>query len=114
MQVEKLAATRFEVTRKFADAVFADTDILSRKTRVAPQIKNGKPSGFTIYDIQPEAPAAKLGFLDGDIVLDVDGHKIASISDVIDARSELEGASSLVVHIERRGMPVTLSYSVTP
>ncbi len=113
-QIKKLAPTRYEVTRKFADAVFADTDILSRKATVAPRIKNGRPAGFTIYDIQPEAPAAKLGFLDGDVVLDVDGHRIDSIEQVIDARSELESATALVVHIERKGKPVTLSYSVAP
>lgn len=113
-QIKKLTATRYEVTRAFADAVFADTDILSRKATVTPRIKNNRPQGFTIYEIKPDAPAAKLGFLDGDIVIDVDGHAIDTLEQVIDARTELESASALSVHIERRGKPVVLQYSVTP
>jgi S1-C subfamily serine protease len=113
-QIKKLAATRFEVTRAFADAIFADTDILQRKATVSANVKNGKPSGFAIYDIQPDAPAARLGFVDGDIVLDVDGHRIDTIDQVIDARADLEHATSLAVHIERKGKPVTLTYQIRP
>lgn len=113
-QIKKLGATRFEVSRAFADAVFADTDILSRKASVSPNIRNGAPHGFTIYDLKPDAPAAKLGLLDGDIVLDIDGHRIDTLDQVIDARSELEAASALVVHVERKGKPVTLAYTVVP
>jgi S1-C subfamily serine protease len=110
--VKKLAPTRFEVTRVFADAIKADTDILARKLSTTPVIKNGKPHGFTLYDIKPDAPAAILGFLDGDVVLDVDGNRIDSYSDVRDATTQLEHVASLVVHIERKGKPVTLTYVI--
>ncbi len=113
-QIKKLSATRYEVTRVFADAISNDTDILSRKVTVAPRIKNNKPQGFTIYDIQPDSPAARLGFVDGDIVLDVDGRAIDTLDEQVDARTELESASTLVVHLERKGKPVTLTYVVAP
>ncbi len=113
-QVKKLSATRYEVTRVFADAISNDTDILSRKVTVAPRIKNNKPQGFTIYDIQPDSPAAKLGFVDGDIVIDVDGRTIDTLDEQVDTRTELESATKLDVHIERKGKPVTLTYVVAP
>jgi S1-C subfamily serine protease len=113
-QIKKLSATRYEVTRVFADAISNDTDILSRKVTITPRIKNNKPQGFTIYDIQPDSPAAKLGFLDGDIVIDVDGREIDTLDEQVDARTELESATKLDVHIERKGKPVTLTYLVAP
>jgi membrane-associated protease RseP (regulator of RpoE activity) len=113
-QIKKVSTTRYEVTKTFAEAVWNDGDILQRKVTVSPNIKNGKPNGFAIYEIHPDAPAAKLGFLDGDIVLDVDGHPIDTTDQASDARSELESATSLVVHIERKGKPVTLSYVIKP
>lgn len=113
-QIKRLTPTRYEVTRVFADAIQADNDILARKATVTPRIKNNRPQGFTIYDIKPDAPAAKLGFVDGDIILDVDGHAIDTVEQVIDARTELENASTVSVHIERKGKPVTLTYLVGP
>jgi len=112
--IRRLSATRYEVTRKFADAVFSDTDILARKATVAPRIKSASPFGYTIYEIQPDAPAAKLGLVDGDVVVDVDGHRIDTSDQVSDAKTELESASSLVVHVERNGKLVTLTYVVAP
>jgi hypothetical protein len=110
--VKKLAPTRFEVTRAFADAIKADTDILRRKLQATPNLKGGKRHGFALFDIKPDAPATILGFLDGDIVLDVDGHRIDSYSDVRQATEQLEHVASLAVHIERKGKPVTLTYVI--
>jgi S1-C subfamily serine protease len=113
-QIKKLSATKYEVPKKFADAIFADTDLLVRKLSTSPHVKNGGQHGFTVYDIGPEAPMAKLGLLDGDVVLDVDGHRIDSFENVIDATRELEHATTLVVHLLRKGKPLTLTYVVTP
>jgi S1-C subfamily serine protease len=110
--IKKLTPTRFEVTRAFADAIKGNTDLLARKLKATPHIKNGIRHGFTVFDIKPDAPAAALGLVDGDIVLDVDGNRIDSYSDVRQATEQLEHVASLVVHIERKGKPVTLTYVI--
>ncbi|MBA2543936.1 MAG: PDZ domain-containing protein [Deltaproteobacteria bacterium] len=113
-QIKKLTGTRYEVPKTLADAVFADTDILTRKLSSTPHVINGAQHGYTVYDINPDAPMARLGLLDGDVVLDIDGHRIDSFENVIDATRELEHATTLVVHLLRKGKPVTLTYVVTP
>lgn len=111
-QITRRSATRFEVTQAFATAIAADHDILTRKLSTSPRIVNGKPNGFAVYDVKPDAPAARLGILDNDIVLDFDGHPIDTFENVIDAWRVLEHATRLEVHILRKGKPVTLSYVV--
>lgn len=110
--IKKLSPTKYEVTQAFAAAVAADHDILTRKINTTPHLTNGKPNGFAVYDVHPESPAAKLGILDGDIVLDFDGHPINNLSEVIDASHALEHATSMSIHLLRKGKPVTLSYTV--
>ncbi len=110
--VKRLSATKFEITRAFADAVAADRDVLVRKIETSPYVKNGKAHGFNVYNINKDSPAAALGILDGDIVVDFDGHSIDNFSDVIDTAQELVGVVSLTVHVERKGKPLMLTYTV--
>jgi hypothetical protein len=112
MGIKQLTPTRFEVTQAFASAISADHGLLTRKLSASPRIVNGRPSGFAVYDVHASSPAAKLGILDGDIVLDFDGHPIDTFENVIDAAQALEHATSLAVHILRKGKPVTLSYVI--
>lgn len=111
-QLKRLSATRFEITQAFATAIAADHDILTKKLSTSPRIVNGKPNGFTVYDLKPDAPAARLGIVDGDIVVDFGGYPIDTFSNVIDAWRALEHASRLEVHVLRKGKPVTLTYVV--
>jgi hypothetical protein len=110
--IKQLTPTKFEVTRAFADAVLADHWILARKLDASPSVKNGREHGFTVYNLQPDAPAAALGIANGDLVLDIDGRSFDNLGEIIDLLGDLQGASSVVVHLERKGKPMAVTYVV--
>ena len=55
---------------------------------------------------------AKLGLSNGDTIQKVNGFELTSADKALEVYSSLRDAKSLMVSIERRGKPVTLTYTI--
>lgn len=56
-----------------------------------------------VVDMKPDTPAAKFGLKKGDVLLDINGNKVASIQDLVDAAYYLTAGEEARIQIVRDG-----------
>lgn len=106
------AADRCELDRALFDRIFADTDGLSRSVRIVPKIENGAAIGFQLFGIRPDGVVGLLGFLNGDVVTQVNGIAIGSPDKALAAYSTLRAADEIVVEGRRRDAALRITIVV--
>ena len=101
-----------EVPSTTVDQVLANPMAMARGARIVPSVKNGHPHGFKLYAIRPSSVCAALHFQNGDTILTLNGEDIGDASRAMDAYTKLRSAKRLVIGIERRGQPATLTIDI--
>jgi|GEM_PF-1894427 len=101
-----------EVPATTVDQVLANPMAVARGARVVPSMKDGHPHGFKLYAIRPTSMYAALHFQNGDTILTVNGEDIGDASSAMDAYTKLRSAKRLVIGMERRGQPITLTIDI--
>ncbi len=61
-----------------------------------------------IEGTSPGSPAAKAGFLPGDVIVEMDGRKITNIYDLTDALNDGTPGKEITIRVMRGGQPVIL------
>lgn len=111
-QIKRVSATRYEIPRALVDIVQDDLFVATRKLEAVAVVAKNTVRGVRIYNLKPDAPAAAVGLENDDLILDVDGHAIATISDAVRALRAIAGASQVTLHVERNGKPLAFTYVV--
>ncbi len=79
---------------------------------LAKEFKLKEPAGALVGDVVPNAPAAKAGFKDGDVVLDFNHHKVTDSRQLKLTVAETKPGSTVPVTIWREGSTKTLDVTV--
>ena len=66
-------------------------------------------TGLLVVTVEPDGPAARAGFLQGDTVVSLDGNPIRQLDDLFNAVRGLEVGSTHAVRVIRAGEPKDLS-----
>ena len=111
--IRKLDDTHFEIKRPLLDAILANPMAVAKGARVVPSVKDGKPNGFKLYAIRPSSVYARLGFINSDTLVRINGDDLTSADKALEIYTKVRDAKQLVVEIVRRGTPVTLTITVT-
>jgi general secretion pathway protein C len=111
--VRRIDGTHVTIARALVDKVLLDPNVIARSTRIVRAMKDGKPVGFTFYAIRPSSVVAKLGFDNGDTLRSINGISLDDADKALEVYSKLREATQLVVAIERRGKPLTLTITLT-
>jgi S1-C subfamily serine protease len=112
-KIKMLNDTTYELPRSLVDAVLDHPMAVARAARIVPAaMKDGQPAGFKIYAIRPRSVFAALGFLNGDTLIAIDGIDLTTPDKALGWYEKLRTATELTVQIERRQVPVTLSYKI--
>jgi S1-C subfamily serine protease len=111
-KIKKLTGNRFEVPKAIVDTLDTDPWLMSRKAETVPVVANGAVQGVRVYKLETDSLLAALGFLDDDIILDVDGHPVASLEEALSTAHELAGATTVPVHVQRKGKKLTHTYVI--
>jgi general secretion pathway protein C len=82
----------------------------------APRQSGGGVSGITVAPAGDQAAFAALGFRPGDVIVAVNGARIASASDLAQLQQSLAPGARLALTVERGGVqvPITLSLAGSP
>jgi len=72
----------------------------------------GNPTGVAIAQLFPDTPAALSGLKQGDVVLSIDGRKVADPGDIADASFFSEVGSQLKVTVRREGEEMKFTFLV--
>jgi general secretion pathway protein C len=83
-----------------------------RSVRVVPEARAGAVVGLRLFGVKPGSLLDTLGIRNGDRLETINGFRVANPEQALIAYARLRSASRLVVHVERRGVPVELDYRI--
>ena len=110
--VKKLSANRFVVNREDVSSAVGNINQFMTQARLKPNFVGGRPSGFSVSEIQPGSLMEKLGLQNNDVVKKVNGQAIDKPEDVFQAYSQLQRDSNIELEIERGGRREVLRYEI--
>lgn len=110
--VRKLSANRFLVNREDVSSSVGNINQFMTQARIKPNFVTGRPSGFSVSEIQPGSLMEKLGLRNNDVVKRVNGQAINKPEDVFQAYSQLQRDSNIELEIERDGRSEILRYEI--
>ena len=110
--IKVIDATHRTITRALLERVMAEPMELAKSARIVPSMRNGKPNGFKLYAIRPKGILARLGFVNGDTLLRINGRDLSSPEKALEIYAALREAKELVIEIERADKPLTLTVTI--
>ncbi len=110
--VRKLAPNRFLVNREDVAKAVGNVNQFMTQARIKPFLQAGRPSGFTIGEIQPGSLIEKVGMQNNDIIKKVNGQPINKPEEIFQAYSQLQRDGSIEIEIERSGKVESLRYEI--
>ena len=111
-KIKRVSATRYEIPHQLAQVLQDDLFVARIKLEAEIVVTKKGARGVRIFDVHRDAPAAAIGLQNDDVILDVEGRSIATISDAADAVRALANASQVTVRIERGGKPLIFTYVI--
>ena len=85
---------------------------LLTQVRVRPYFRQGKPEGLIVSQIQGDSIFAKLGLMNGDIIVSVNGQQMSTPEEAFQLYNSLKSGSPVNIQITRRGQPKILAYEI--
>jgi len=110
--VKKLSANRYVVNREDVSSSVGNINQFMTQARMKPNFVGGRPSGFSVSEIQGGSLMEKLGLQNNDVVKKVNGQAIDKPEDIFQAYSQLQRDSNIELEIERGGRKETLRYEI--
>ncbi len=108
--VERVSSTQFNISRSEVDRTLSDLNNILTQARAVPNLKNGVPNGYKLFQIVPGSIYDKLGLKNNDTILGLDGQPINDPGKAFELLSTLKTASHLDLQIERNGRTQSFSY----
>lgn len=91
------------VERQFVDKLLANPAQLITQARMFPVSKDGENAGFRVSGVRSGSLAKLIGLQNGDVVSEINGHKLGSLDEAMAMYQKLRRASHLSVTVERGG-----------
>jgi type II secretion system protein C len=110
--IKIISDTERQVDRAVVDKLLSDPTKFLKSVRVRPYRKDGKIAGYKLRRFTPGSPLALLGAKKGDIIHSVNGTKLTSVDQALNAYQSLRSNSELTFSITRKGKPIDLKISV--
>ena len=111
-QIERVDDTHVRVPRKVIEAIAADPAIYDRGARIVPALQNGMVVGFKLYAIRPGSVFARVGFMNGDTIVAINGIALTSADKLLETYTMLKSAIHFDIQMERRGQPISLTIDI--
>lgn len=106
--IKTIGPNRREITRDLLTRVLANPMAIAKEARLVPAVKDGKPLGFKLYAIRAGSVVARLGFVNGDTLMKVNGVDLTSADKALEVYTKLRDAKQLVFSIVRQGKALEL------
>jgi general secretion pathway protein C len=110
--IKVIDATHRTITRALLERVMAEPMELAKSARIVPSQRNGKPNGVKLYAIRPKGILARLGFLNSDTLLRINGRDLSAPEKALEIYAALRDANELAIEMERAGKPLTLTVTI--
>jgi general secretion pathway protein C len=110
--VVKNSETSFTIARAEVDNAFNNLSEVATQARIVPSFKNGKPNGFKLFSIKPGSIYSKIGLQNGDVIQKINGYEMSGPDKALEVYQKLKDASNVSIELQRRGQPMSMSYSI--
>jgi membrane-associated protease RseP (regulator of RpoE activity) len=110
--IRQVGPNKYAIDKATIDQIFANPMAVANGARVVPAMKDGKPHGFKLYAIRPTSLFAKLGLLNGDTLVTVNGFDLTSADKALEVYTKLHDATTIELEVERKGVRITIDYVV--
>jgi type II secretion system protein C len=111
-RVRQTGPDSFIVDRRALTGAVDNTSGLLTQLRAVPEVTDGRPVGFRLFQINPESVFARLGIRNGDVVQRVNGTTLADPVSLLGFLQRLRDEPRVALDIVRSGQPHTLVYDL--
>ena len=102
----------FIVQRAALTGAVDNTSGLLTQLRAVPEVADGRPMGFRLFQINPESIFTRLGLRNGDVVQRVNGTTLANPASLLGFLQRLRDEPRVALDIVRAGDARTLVYDL--
>lgn len=113
--IRKAGPNRYEMSAEARDLLvesFSRPAVLGQ-VRVTPESRGNQLVGLRVFGVRPGEPFAALGFENGDLLKQINSKSMTTPEQALEAYAGIRQVKSVVVEIERKGKPLTLTYPIT-
>ena len=110
--VSKVADDHHAIDGDELDTYLTDKSVLDMEARVIPHYTNGQHNGFKLVGVRPGSLYRAIGIRSGDIIRSINGVAIDTPNKALDLYNQLKSKTKLILAIERRGQPLTLTVDI--
>lgn len=110
--VKKIGEKQYLLDRRKVQQSLESPEHILSDARLFPNIKNGKQEGFLVLEVISGGIYDSLGLKNGDVLLRINGLKIANPEVAIQAMSALRGMNTVNLDIIRGSSKMTLNYQI--
>jgi type II secretory pathway component PulC len=111
-EIKRKDETHFAITRKGFDAALVNFSSVSHTLRLVPEAKDGKPIGFRVRSLQRGSLLARVGLLNGDVVLAVNGISVTGPDKALEVYAKVRSSDDVQLSIMREGKMLALETKV--
>ena len=111
-RVRQTGPDSFIVDRRALTGAVDNTSGLLTQLRAVPEVTDGRPVGFRLFQINPGSVFARLGIRNGDVVQRVNGTTLADPTSLLGFLQRLRDEPRVALDIVRAGQPRTLVYDL--
>ena len=110
--IKVIDATHRQLSAALLDRLFANPMALAKSVRIVPALRDGKPVGLKLYAIRAGSVFARLGFVNGDTLVRINGFELTSADKALDAYTKVRTATKIQIELERSGKPLSLFLAI--
>lgn len=110
--IEKLSATRFNVSRSELDSAFANFGMVLTQAKAIPNFENGVQQGYKLTQIVPQSIYDKIGLKNDDVIMGINNESVNDPAKAFGLLNELKTSNHLELRIKRNGKETVINYDI--
>jgi general secretion pathway protein C len=110
--VRQTGPDSYIVERRALTGAVDNTSGLLTQLRAVPEVRDGRPVGFRLFQIAPDSVFTRLGIANGDVVQRVNGTTLADPTALLGFLQRLRDEPRVALDIVRGGRSRTLVYDL--
>jgi hypothetical protein len=111
--IRKIDDTHYELKRAVLDKMLTNPMAIAKGARIVPSMRNGQPNGFKLYAIRQGSLFPRIGLMNGDTLLAINGRRLDSADKALEVYVAIRDARQLELLLERNGAPLTITIKIT-
>jgi general secretion pathway protein C len=103
---------KYRVDRREIDFAIENLNYVITQARAVPVLRDGKATGYKLFNIRPGSLFERLGLRNGDVVQRVNGNELDNPGKAIGMLDEIQSMEEIRMDFLRGGKPQTFEYAI--